>query len=90
MEITITNGTGQFTLDKTLLSEIVSQSMRYFSLSERQATAFVTSIIDAQLTYSDDFVNLEDVLCGTLDFFEIYESNLQEVSRAEQSETTPF
>lgn len=90
MEITITNGTGQFTLDKALLSEIVSQSMNYFSLSAQQATALVTSIIDAQLMYSDDPVDLEDVLRGTLDFFEIYEGNLQEVSKAAQSETVPF
>ena len=90
MEITITNGTGQFTLDKALLSEIVSQSMNCFSLSAQQATALVTSIIDAQLTYSDDPIDLEDVLRGTLDFFEIYEGNLQEASRAEQSETVPF
>lgn len=90
MEITITNGTNRFSPDKALLSEIISQSMKYFSLSEQQATALVTSIIDAQLTYSDDFADLEDVLYGTLDFFKIYESNLQEVSRAKQSETAPF
>ena len=90
MEITITNGADRFTPDKALLSKIVTQSMRYFSLSEQQATALVTSIIDAQLTYSDNFSDLEDVLCGTLDFFEIYESNLQEISKVEQSETAPF
>lgn len=90
MEITITNGANRFTPDKALLSDIISQSMKYFSLSEQQATALVTSIIDAQLTYSDDFADLEDVLYGTLDFFEIYESNLQEVSRTKQSETAPF
>lgn len=48
------------------------------------------SVREASHLYSDDPVDLEDVLRGTLDFFEIYEGNLQEVSKAEQSETVPF
>ena len=86
MQIAITNGANHFTPDKALLSEIVYRSMKCFSLSEQQATVLVTSIIDAQLTYSDDFADLEDVLRGTLDFFEIYKSNLQ----GAQFETAPF
>lgn len=90
MNIKISNETGTFKLDSILLSEIVSESMTCFGLNSQQASALVMSIIDAQLTYSDDLSDLEDVLRGTLDFFEIYRGNLQEAYREAQFETAPF
>lgn len=86
MDIKITSEAGTFTLDSVLLSEIVSESMTCFGMDAQRASALVMSIIDAQLTYSDDPSDLEDVLRGTLDFFEIYKGNLQEA----QFETAPF
>ena len=59
-------------------------------MNAQQASALVVSIIDAQLAYSDDPSDLEDVLRGTLDFFEIYKSNLQETCNEAQFETAPF
>lgn len=90
MDIKITSEAGTFTLDSVLLSEIVSESMTCFGLNSQQASALVMNIIDAQLTYSDDSSDLEDVLRGTLDFFEIYKSNLQETCNEAQFETAPF
>ena len=90
MDIKITSDAGTFTLDSVLLSEIVSESMTCFGMNAQQASALVVSIIDAQLAYSDDPSDLEDVLRGTLDFFEIYRGNLQEAYREAQFETAPF
>ena len=90
MDIKITSEAGTFTLDSVLLSEIVSESMTCFGMNAQQASALVVSIIDAQLAYSDDPSDLEDVLRGTLDFFEIYKSNLQETCNEAQFETAPF
>ncbi len=90
MDIKITSEAGTFTLDSVLLSEIVSESMTCFGMNAQQASALVVSIIDAQLAYSDDPSDLEDVLRGTLDFFEIYRGNLQEAYREAQFETAPF
>ncbi len=90
MNIKISNETGTFKLDSILLTEIVSESMTCFGMNAQQASALVVSIIDAQLAYSDDPSDLEDVLRGTLDFFEIYKSNLQETCNEAQFETAPF
>jgi hypothetical protein len=90
MDIKITSEAGTFTLDSVLLSEIVSESMTCFGMDAQRASALVVSIIDAQLAYSDDLSDLEDVLRGTLDFFEIYRGNLQEAYREAQFETAPF
>ena len=90
MDIKITSEAGTFTLDSVLLSEIVSESMTCFGMDAQRASALVVSIIDAQMAYSDDLSDLEDVLRGTLDFFEIYRGNLQEAYREAQFETAPF
>jgi len=90
MNITITNQARTFTLDSSLLSEIVAKSMTSFGMDVQQATALVTSIVDAQLTYSDDPNDLEDVLRGTLDFFQIYKGNLEEARKEAQSDLAPF
>lgn len=90
MQIPFSNGANQFMLDVGLLCKIISKSMVCFSLTVQQASTLVESIIDVQLTYSDDPSDLEDVLRGALDFFEFYERNLQKSCKEAQSKAEPF
>ena len=46
--------------------------------TEQDCENLLDTIIDMQFSYSDDIADLEDVIQGSVDFFELLESRLKE------------